>query len=89
MSAVIGLGMQVSSVLEFNRRALCALKGIVFRNPIDANIAADLVFLLENGHALWGEKQQKLINLVHRYRRHITDQLVLDYAALRAKGADA
>lgn len=89
MTAVIGLGMQVSSVLEFNRRALCALKGIVFRNPIDANIAADLVFLLENGHALWDEKQQKLYNLIHRYRRQITDSLLTERAALKAKGADA
>ena len=89
MSAVIGLGMQVNSVLEFNRRALCALKSVVFRNPIDANIAADLVFLLENGHALWEAKQQKLYGLIHRYRKEITDTLVTEYAALKAKGADA
>jgi hypothetical protein len=89
MSAVVGLGLSINTLAEFNRRADRALRAIVFRSPVDANFAACVLHFFNNDRQLPDEKQQQLFNLIHRLRRQVTDQLLTEYAALKAKGADA
>lgn len=85
---MIGAGTQINDVAEFNRRAAIALKGVDFGHYNSSQRVVD-TFYAQHARGAVSEKMQLAIyNIVHRYKRQITDQLVKDYAAQRAKGAD-
>lgn len=87
---MIGLGMRIETVAEFNRRAACALKGVTFKpDSWQIGFAKAAIASIDAGRELDAKQQQHLYNLVHRYSRQITDRLITDYAAQRAKGHDA
>ena len=78
----------IRDVGEFNRRAEAALKGVdfgAFSNA--ARIVAEFGRQIAAGNVS-AKMQQAAYNIVHRYRRQISDQLVRDFAVMRAKGAD-
>lgn len=84
----IGLGTSITELEEFNRRAVLALKAVDFGS---FNQTRSVVTTFERQLAtgvVSDKMQQAIFNIAHRYRRQITDRLVLDYAADRAKGAD-
>jgi hypothetical protein len=86
---MIGLGTRIEAVAEFNRRALIALNGVTFaQHSRTADIVTACRLRLNGGEPLTEKQQQALVNIVHRYRRQITDQLVKDYAAEKASGHD-
>lgn len=86
---MIGLGISIATVSEFNRRALIALKGVSYAMETAApDIVASIRIRVNAGQELSPKQQQALYNIVHRYRRQITDKMVLDYAETRARGAD-
>lgn len=86
--ARIGLGTSISELEEFNRRAVIALKGVDF-GSFNQTRSVFQTFERQIGIGIVSDKmQQAIYNIVHRYRRQITDQLVLAYAADRAKGSD-
>lgn len=86
---MIGLGTGIREVSEFNRRAVCALNAVTFKpDSHQLAFARAAIASINAGRELDGKQQQALYNLVHRYRRHITDTLVTEFAAMRAKGAD-
>lgn len=84
---MIGLGMRITDVAEFNRRAAIALRGVRFLpGGWDKRFAVDMCQQLHRG-AIPSEKQQRrLTELVHRYRRQISDDLVREFAAEQAGG---
>jgi hypothetical protein len=83
----IGLGMGIT-VDEFNRRALIALRGIEFGSFNSAQrVMAEFQRQMAAG-AVSDKMQQAVFNILHRFRRQVTDQAVKDFAANRAKGAD-
>lgn len=76
------------NVEEFNRRAGIALRGVTFGYGSQAkDIVATFTRQLEAG-TVSEKMQQAIYNIVHRYRRQISDASVLDYASARARGAD-
>lgn len=86
---MIGLGCSIDSVAEFNRRADKALNGIEFgcfnrSERVVAEFRRQLAAC-----AVSEAMQQAIYNILHRYRRQVTDTLVRAYAAERAKGCDA
>lgn len=86
---MIGLGTRIDDVAEFNRRALIALNGVTFaQHSRTSDIVTTCRLTLDAGRPLSAKQQQALVNIVHRYRRQITDQLVKDYAAEKATGHD-
>lgn len=87
---MIGLGTEIRDVAEFNRRAAVALRGVSFApDSWQLNFAKAAIASITAGRELDPRQQQHLYNLVHRYRRHIHDRLVTEFAATRAKGHDA
>lgn len=87
---MIGLGSQLHTAADFNRRAAIALRGVTFKGDSwQINFAKAAIASIDAVRELDRDQQQKLYNLVHRYRRHITDHLVTEFAAARATGADA
>ena len=85
----IGFGSELQTVAEFNRRAAIALRAVSFKpESQQLKFAKTAIAAVDAGVDLDKHQQQKLFNLVHRYRRHITDHLVTEFAAMRAKGAD-
>lgn len=87
---MIGLGTGISTAAEFNRRAAIALRGVTFApDSRQLAFARAVIASVAAGRALDAKQQQQLYNLAHRYRRHINDHLVTEFAALRAKGHDA
>lgn len=86
---MIGLGMRIESIAEFNRRAAIALNGVTFKaDSQQLRFVKTAIAAINTGFELDTKQQQALYNLVHRYRRHITDRMVTEFAAMRAKGAD-
>lgn len=84
----IGLGTGITELEEFNRRAQIALRAVDF-GSFNQSRSVVQTFEQQLGRGVVSDKmQQAIYNIVHRYRRQITDQLVLAYAAERAKGAD-
>lgn len=81
---MIGFGMRITDIGEFNRRAGIALRGV--RLHSDYDLPPSLARQLSSSAALSAGDQEKVYRLVHRYRAQITDQMVLDYAANQAKG---
>lgn len=87
---MIGLGTGLKNVAEFNSRAAIALGAVSFKGGSrELSFAQAAIASIREGRELTREQQQKLFNLVHRYRRYIFDQLVTEFAAFRAKGHDA
>lgn len=87
---MIGMGMQIRDVSEFNRRAACALRGVSFKpDSQQLGLAKACIASIDAGRELDAKQQQKLFNLIHRYQRQVTDRLVTEFAALKAKGHDA
>lgn len=85
---MIGLGSGISNVEEFNRRADIALRGVTFGYVSSADrVVQEFKRQLAAG-AVSEKMQQAIYNIVHRYRRQITDRLVTDYAAPRARGSE-
>lgn len=78
----------IVSVSQFNQRAAAALKAVDFGHfNSSERVVGGFLYQLERNQV--SEKmQQAIYNIVHRYRRQITDQAVKDYAADRARGAD-
>lgn len=86
---MIGLGTAIANSLEFNRRALIALKGVSFGYGSRApDIVDSCQRIIDGNRDLSPRQQQALYNIVHRFRGQIHDKLVTEYAATRAKGAD-
>lgn len=84
---MIGLGSQIDDVAEFNRRAAIALRGVSVGQGHGERVVAE--FQRQQAAGAVSEKmQQEVYNIVHRFRRQVSDQMVTTYAALRAKGAD-
>lgn len=84
---MIGLGTQIDDVGEFNRRAAIALRAVSFGQGSGESVVATFRVQVERG-GVSEKMQQAIYNIVHRYRKQITDQTVVTYAGLRAKGAD-
>lgn len=85
---MIGLGTGINSVEEFNRRAQIALKDVNFGHfNSSESVFQGFQIQLARG-AVSPKMQQAIFNIVHRVRKQISDKLVTDYAAVRAKGAD-
>lgn len=80
----------IKSVEEFNRRAITALRGVtMLPGTWDKRFAQDMTVKVDHGNGWLSEKQQQaLYNVVHRYRRQITDVDVTEYALMHARGAD-
>lgn len=86
---MIGLGTSIAGCDEFNRRAVAALRGVTFvPQSWSKRFSADMVELIGSGGSLTGKQQQAMYNLVHSYRRQITDAMLTEYAARFAKGSD-
>lgn len=86
---MIGLGTELRTAGDFNRRAARALSGVSFRpGSRQLALAQASIAAINAGVELDPKQQQKLYNLVHHYRRHISDHLVKEFAAMRAKEAD-
>lgn len=86
---MIGLGASITDVAEFNRRASIALRGVTFA-PHGNTLGVVAEFQRQYAAGAVSEKmQQAAFNIVHRYRKQISDELVNTYAAARAKGHDA
>lgn len=86
---MIGLGPAIPDVAEFNRRATFALRGVEFGIANStAKVAAEFQRQYSAG-TISKEMQQAVFNIVHRFRKQITDKAITEYAASRAKGADA
>lgn len=85
---MIGIGPAIPNVEEFNRRARIALNAATFSNYTDSSRLGWMRTVMNAGFPFSKDEQQEIFNLVHKYRRQITDQAVKDYAADRAKGAD-
>jgi hypothetical protein len=86
---LIRLGTGIPNDTEFNRRALIALRGVEFPEGSGAEaIANSCRSRIAAGYQLSPDQQQALFNIAHSWKKHYTDQLVKDYAAPRAKGAD-
>lgn len=84
---MIGLATTLD-LAEFNRRAAIALRGVTFAPHGNTLGVVDSYRRQLEAGAVSEKMQQAIYNIVHRYRRQITDRAVLDYAAARAKGAD-
>ena len=85
----IGFATQIEDVSEFNRRALVALNGVDFGDNTTASDIVRSCRLLHGNRKPLSEAQQKmLIFIVHCYRSQITDRLVTEYAARKARGHD-
>jgi hypothetical protein len=85
---MIGLGTSITDVAEFNRRAAIALRGVTFGQGNGERVVAE--FQRQQAAGQVSEKmQQAIFNIIHRFRRQISDQMVTTYAALRAEGADS
>lgn len=81
--------MRLETDDDFNRRAAIALRGVTM--PPDSwskRFAGDVAALISAGKKLTSHQQAALFKVVHQFRRQITDSLVLEYAAARAKQAD-
>lgn len=85
---MIGLGTSIADVAEFNRRAAVAFNGVTFATYGSATGVVTEFKRQQAAGAVSDKMQQAIYNLVHHYRRQITDRLVTEYAATRAKGAD-
>ena len=81
---MIGMGMRIESIAEFNRRAAIALRGVEISEPFLVKMAA----MLRLNQQLSAAQQSAFIKGVHRYRAKITDRMVTDYAARHAREAD-
>jgi hypothetical protein len=88
MSAQIGLGMRIESAAEFNRRVLPVLNGITWDGDELPEFIPTVVKLLRAGKPLSDRQQQALYNTIHAFRRYVTDSMVKEFAASKAKGSD-
>lgn len=90
MSARVGLGTGIETVQEFNRRALMALRAVDLEaGSWPVKLLATIRFAVGKNMELPPEEQQKLYELVDRYKRQIWDRLVIQYAANQIKEATA
>lgn len=86
---MIGLGTDITEVAEFNRRAAKALRGVDFvPGSWSKRFATDMIAAIDAGRTLTEKQQQSLYNVVHKFRRQITDAVLKDFAASRAREAD-
>lgn len=86
---MIGLGPAIPNVAEFNRRATFALRGVDFGSLNQTERVAKEFQRQYDAGAISEKMQQAIYNIVHRFRKQITDKAITEYAASRAKGADA
>lgn len=85
---MIGLGSNIQTVDEFNRRAEVSVREINFPpQSRDPGVIAEFRRQSLAGNVS-DKMQQAVFNIVHRYRKQISDKLVVDYASERAKGSD-
>lgn len=80
-----GLASSIGSVAEFNRRAARALKA-VDGGDYEGWVHA-MVRELDRGGDLDAKRQQQVYRTVLRYRREVSDRLVIEYAELNVRGA--
>lgn len=85
---MIGLGTEIRDVVEFNRRAAIALKAVEFGAFNSSQRVVDEYQRQYAAGSVSEKMQQAIYNIVNRYRRQVTDQMVVAYASLRAKGSD-
>lgn len=81
---MIGAGSSITDVAEFNRRAFIALSAVDLQGDFVSNCRERILA----GRDLSPDQQKALYNIVHRYRGQITDRLVTEYAATKARGSD-
>lgn len=81
---MIGLGMRIENIEEFNRRALPALRGLQNTSGfVDAMIRK-----LHLHVTLTKPEQTALYNVIRDRQTEVTDTLVRDYAIARLRDAD-
>lgn len=83
---MIGHGTEITDVAEFNRRAEISLREISF--PLQSQGPGVVAEFRRQSLAgsVSPKMQQAIYNIVHRFRRQISDKLVVDYASERARG---
>lgn len=87
---MIGLGVGISTPEDFQRRAFLALRNVVVVPRRDyLNLEHLRGEAMSRRNALLPESDlQMLYEIVRRYRDQISDQLVIDYALDKCRGAD-
>lgn len=85
---MIGMGPAIPDIAEFNRRTSFAIRAVDFgRFNQTAKVVAEFQRQYTAGVVSY-QMQKAIIDIVHRFRKQITDKAVTDFAAVRSKGAD-